>query len=98
MESIILQIVKLWDASFFSKYSELDEDFRNAILILENISDFLDSCIWIGCVKFSLVWREYISSAMKLLGETFSNLIYLKMMKQLDETAALHISGVFRRR
>ena len=35
---------------------------------------------------------------MKLLGETFSNLIYLKMMKQLDETAALHISGVFRRR
>ena len=54
---------KLMSVIFFSKLSKVDVDFRNGVKNWENGSSFLDHCIWIGCCKFSLLQREYLSSA-----------------------------------
>ena len=49
------------------KWSKFDEDFRNAMKISEKVFGFLDHIIWIAWGKFSLVWPEYMPSAIKLL-------------------------------
>ena len=48
----------LWSSSFFRKYSKLYVDFWNAEKNSKNVFRYLDNCIWIGCVKHSLLLRE----------------------------------------
>ena len=36
----------------------------------ENVFIFWDTCIWIGCVKFSLLRREYLPSLLSVLGNS----------------------------
>ena len=31
---------------------------------------FFDNFIWIGCAKFSIEWREYLSSAVNVLSDS----------------------------
>ena len=52
---------------FFSKCSKFLVDLRNAIKFLQKVFAFWDNCIWIGCGKFSLLWREFFSSAVNVL-------------------------------
>ena len=40
---------------------------KNAKNSLEKDFSFLDSCIWIGCVKLSVLRREYLPSAVNVL-------------------------------
>ena len=42
-------------------------DFRNGIKFWQKVIDFLDNCIWTGCGSFSLLWREYLPSAVNVL-------------------------------
>ena len=52
---------------FFSKCSKLNLDSRKAAKNLEKVFSFLHNCTWIDCGKFSLLGREYLSSAVKML-------------------------------
>ena len=52
---------------FFLKMLKYNLDFKNAETRSEQISCFWDNCIWIGCIKFSLLRREYLSSAVNVL-------------------------------
>ena len=54
----ILETNKIWGSSFFPKYPNFYVAFGNAKKISENIFQFLDNCIWIGCVKHFLLLRE----------------------------------------
>ena len=37
---------------------------------MEKKNGFLDSCIWIGCMKFNLLWREYMSLEVNVLNNS----------------------------
>ena len=90
---------------FFSKCSKLDVDVKYAAKKWEKLFSFLDNCSWIGSGKFFLLQTEYLSlafdvltNAIKILDterRTFSNSIFVKMMKQFDEIAAVQFLGVF---
>ena len=54
----ILETNKIWGSSFFPKYPNFYVAFGNAKKNSENIFQFLDNCIWIGCVKHFLLLRE----------------------------------------
>ena len=69
-ESVISEIHQLWGSSFFKKYSKFKLDFKNAEKNSEKVFCFRDTCIWIGCVKLSLLRREYLPSALSVLGNS----------------------------
>ena len=58
---------KLRGSSFFSKCFKFDVDSRNLVKYPEKGFTFLDHYILIGCCKFWLLQREYLSSAAKIL-------------------------------
>ena len=66
-ESVISEIHCLWGSSVFRKYSKFNVDYRNAEKNWEKVSCFWDNSIWIGCIKLSLLRREYLSAALKVL-------------------------------
>ena len=62
-QSVISEIHKLLGSFFFSKFSRFDANFRNERKSSEKSFCFLDNCTWIRFVKFYLLRREYLSSA-----------------------------------
>ena len=72
MESIILETNLLWGSSFFPKYSKFYVDFGNTENNSENIFRFLNNCIWIGCVKHSLLLRENTSHRLSICWQNVS--------------------------
>ena len=66
---------------------------------------FLDNCSWIGCGKFFLLRREYLSSAVSVLTNTpnisdtvrriISNSIFAKVMKKYDGSAVVQVFRLF---
>ena len=68
MPSLTSEIHMLWGSTFFWKGWKLNVDFCNAVKNSEKTFSFLDHCIWICCVKFSLFTaREYLSSGVNRL-------------------------------
>ena len=55
---------------FFSKCSKFDGDFTNGVKSPESFFCFLDYCIWIDCCIFSLLQREYLSSAVNMVANS----------------------------
>ena len=41
--------------------------FKKAITYSKKVFSFWNKCIWNGCGKFSLLWREYLSSIVNVL-------------------------------
>ena len=66
-KSVISEIQNLWGSSFFSKCSKFDLVFKNGEKKQEKVFRFWDNCIWIDIVKFSLLRRAYLSSALNVL-------------------------------
>ena len=66
-QSEISETYKLWASSFLSKCSKVDLNFKTTKEDMEKIFSFLDICIWVGCVKLSLLRREYLTSVVSLL-------------------------------
>ena len=64
---VLLEIHKLWESYFLSKYSKFHMDFKNSERNTQKVFCFLDKCFWIACVKFSLLRKEYLSSAVNVL-------------------------------
>ena len=56
---------------FYLKYSKLNVDFGNAVKTWEKNSSFLDKWNWIGYIKISLLPREYLSSGVNMLTNSF---------------------------
>ena len=52
---------------FFSMCSKFKLDFEKAENDSKRVFWFRDTYIWIGCVKLSLLWREYLPSALSVL-------------------------------
>ena len=66
-ESVISEIKKLCGSSFFSKCSKCNLNFKNAEKNIENFFCFLENCIWIGTVQFSLLRTGYFSTSANVL-------------------------------
>ena len=70
-ENVISEIHRLWGSSFFWKCWKFNVDFKNAEKNWEKTFGFWDISIWIGCIKLSLLKREYLSSAVNMLTNSF---------------------------
>ena len=70
-ESVISEIHWLWGSSVFWKCSKFNVDYKNGEKNSEKDFCFWDNSIWIGCVKLSLLRREYLSSAVNVLKNSF---------------------------
>ena len=57
--------------SIFWKYSKFNLDLKNPPKNWEKAFCFWDNCIWICCVKVPLLTREYFSSAVYVLTNSF---------------------------
>ena len=65
------EISELWESSFFWKCSKFKVDLKNSQKSSEEGFCFWDNYNWIGCVKFSQLRREYLPSALSVLGNSF---------------------------
>ena len=90
---------------FFWKCSKFNTNFKNAKTNWEKVCCFWDKCIWVGCVKLSLLRKEHMSLAVNLLtnclkiciylAETFSNSITFTGINKYCKSAAVEIETVF---
>ena len=81
---------------FVWKCSKFYLHFKNAEKNGEEVFPFRDNCIWIGCIKLSLLRREYLWPAFNLLKrETFSNLIPCTVINKYGKSGAIQISALF---
>ena len=73
-ECLISEINQLWGSSFFWKCSKFKVDFENATKNSEKAFCFWDNYVRNGCVKFSVLRREYLSSAVNVLTNSYKSL------------------------
>ena len=66
-ESIRPEILKLWRVYLFLKSSKFHVDCKNAIKVPENGYGFEDTCVGTCFGNFSLLWQEYLWSAVNVL-------------------------------
>ena len=59
---------------FFWKCSKFNLAFKNGASNWENVFSFWDNCIWIGCLKVSLLRREYLLWAVNVWRNSLKNL------------------------
>ena len=52
---------------FFWKKSKIWPKFRKCKIKLGKVLSFWDNCIWMGCIKFSLLGREHLPRALIVL-------------------------------
>ena len=70
-----------------------------------NVFGFLENCIWIDYGKFSLIWQQYLPSAVNVLtnspeisGLTNREISYFNLCQiheKMGKSAAIQISVVF---
>ena len=77
-ECVIWEINQLWRWSFFCKCSKFHVHFENPRKNREKAFCFWDNCVRIGCVKLCLLRREYWSSAVNVLTNTYKALHLIK--------------------
>ena len=73
-ECLISEINQLWGSSFFWKNSKFKVDFENATKNSEKAFCFRDNYVRIGCVKLSLLRKEYLSSSVNVLKNSYKAL------------------------
>ena len=56
---------------FLENFWKINIDFKNREKNWEKVFCFCDNCIWIGCIRVSLLIREYLSSSVNVLTNTF---------------------------
>ena len=74
LECVISKRNQLWESSFFWKCSKFNVDFENTRKHCEKAFNFWDNCVRIGSIKFSLLRREYLSSAINVLINSYKAL------------------------
>ena len=80
MQAVASEINKLGALSFFWKSSKFNLDIQNAGKNQENVFSFWDNSMWMGCIKFSLLGREHLSTALIVL----TNLLKLSHISKRD--------------
>ena len=60
-ESVVSEIHKLWVSSFFWKCSKLNIGIKTAEKIEKKSFVYIDKCVWIVYVEYSLSKTEYLS-------------------------------------
>ena len=73
-ECVISEINQLWGSSFFWKCSKFNVDFENLRKNPEKAFYFWDNYVRNGCVKLSVLRREYLSSAVNVLTNSYKSL------------------------
>ena len=76
LQPVASQINNLWLSSFFWKCSKFNLDFENAGKNPKNVFSFRDNCMWMSCIKLSLLGREHLSTAVIVLTNSL-NLFHL---------------------
>ena len=66
-ETVIPEIHRLSGSPFSPKCTKFNVELKNAEKYSEKVFCFWDNSLWIGCVKLSLLRREYLSSAVNVL-------------------------------
>ena len=84
----------------------MQQEIEKKLFVSKQFFPFVDNCIWIGCGKFCLYQREYLSSAVNVLTNspqilhiTKKDIFRLEFFysdEKYDKSAAVHISAVFR--
>ena len=107
LECVIWQINQLWGSSFFCKRWKFHVDFENARKSWEKAFCYWDNCFWIGSDKLSPLRREYWSSAVNVLTNTYKALLLTKtdffpsitftMITKYGSGAVVKIATVFER-
>ena len=59
---------------FFWKCWKFDLDLKNVKIISQKVFCFSDKCVWIRCIKMSLLRREYLSWAVNVLTNSLKTL------------------------
>ena len=95
-----MRVIFLWKCSKFNADSKTAENNQ------EKNFGSLDKCIWIVCIHFSLLIREYFSLAVNVLGKglknfhesksDFFNSITFTVITQDDKGSLIKIESVFR--
>ena len=67
MQAVASQINKLGASPFFWKCSKFNLDFGNAGKNSEKVFSFWDNCLWMSCIKLSLLGRQHLSTALAVL-------------------------------
>ena len=90
---------------FFWNSSKFNADLKNAEKNREKVFCFWDKCLWIVGIEFSLLRREYLSSAVNLLRKglknfhvsksDFCNSITFRVITQDDKDALIKNESVF---
>ena len=78
-ECITSEIYQLWGSSFFWKCSKFNVDFENLRKNAEKAFCFWDNYVRNGCVKLSVLRREYLSSAVNVLTNSYKSLRLTKI-------------------
>ena len=73
-ECVISKMNQLWGSSFFWKFSKFKVDFENLRKNPEKAFSFWDNYVRNGCVKLSVLRREYLSSAVNVLTNSYKSL------------------------
>ena len=73
-ECVISEINQLWGSSFFWKCSKFKVDFENLRKNPEKAFSFWDKYVRNGCVKLSVLRREYLSSVVNVLTNSYKSL------------------------
>ena len=91
--------------TFFWKSSKFNVDSKNAEKNIEKRFCFWDKGIWIVCIEFFLLIREFLSSTVNVLRKRlknfhisksdFCNLITFIVITQDDKSAPIKIESVF---
>ena len=77
-KSFVSELSSQWsinsDQEWSGKGSKFNVDHRNVDKNLEKVFCFWENSIWIGCVKLSLLRREYLSWAVNVLTNSLKTL------------------------
>ena len=86
LQSVISEIHRLWESSFFPKRLKFDADFKDGDKIQQNVFTFLDKCIRIIFCNFQILQREYLSPAVIVLTKSRKSSNINKKRKFLSQS------------
>ena len=104
-ESVASKMHQLWGSCFFWICWKYNLSVKNGEKNPEKFFCFRDNCVWVCCIKLSLLRREYFWPAVNVLQNSpkilritkreFSNLLAFKVINKYCKIGVIQISALF---